>query len=272
VTGLEGGAIDYITKPADPRELVARVRAALRRPGPPQDDSGESDLPGRVAFEARLAEEVARASRNQTPLSILVIEIDKADDAIPAQIRRAVADVLKRTLRSSDVLFIYGDPAFAALLPDTNSATAFLAAERCRLAVGEANLTDARVSISVGISEHSGSRTSEDLIAKAEVALYRAKDSGGNRSWRADDPRRHGLSARSLSEELTEREWDILAHLMKRRTEPEIARHLGITTGTVRSHKARIRRKLQIAPNVRLSEFAQANLKELVEHLNRPEG
>jgi diguanylate cyclase (GGDEF)-like protein len=273
VTGLEGGAIDYITKPADPRELAARVRAALRRPGPVQDDNAESDLPGRGAFESRLAEEVARASRNRTPLSILVIEIDKEEDTeIPKRVSLSIAEVLKRTLRSSDVLFGYREAAFAALLPDTNSATAFLAAERCRSAVGEAGITEARSSISIGIAEHSGTRTSEDLIAKAEVALYRAKDSGGDRSWRADDPRRHGLSARSLSEELTEREWDILAHLMKRRTEPEIARHLGITTGTVRSHKARIRRKLQIAPNVRLSEFAQANLKELVEHLNRTEG
>lgn len=270
VSGLEGGAIDYITKPADPRELAARVRAALRR-RPAEGSPTKTDLPSRKAFEERLAEEVARASRNRTLLSILLIEIDPPSDGreVGTSFGPAVADILKTTLRASDVLFSYGENAFAALLPDTNSATAFLAAERCRIAVGDAFTGDAHTTVSTGIAEHAAGRSSEDLVAKAEVALLRAKDSGGNRSWRADDPRRHGLSPRSLSSDLTEREWDILAHLMKRRTEPEIARHLGITTGTVRSHKARIRRKLQIAPNVRLSEFAQQNLRELAEHFNR---
>jgi two-component system phosphate regulon response regulator PhoB len=33
VTGLEGGADDYVTKPFSPRELVARIKAVLRRSG-----------------------------------------------------------------------------------------------------------------------------------------------------------------------------------------------------------------------------------------------
>ena len=39
VTGLEGGADDYVTKPFSPRELVARIQAVLRRSG-----SGESEF------------------------------------------------------------------------------------------------------------------------------------------------------------------------------------------------------------------------------------
>lgn len=274
VTGLESGAIDYITKPADPRELAARVGAALRRRGP-VDPPSEPALPGRDAFKERLAEEVARSSRNRFPVSILLVEIDRMPEIREASLDggggvvATVGDALKDTVRLSDALFRFGAETFAVLLPDTNSATAFLAAERCRVAASHRAPNGLDVTVSIGISERSGVRTGEDLIAKAQIALYRAKDSGGNRCWRSDDPRRHGLSPRALSEELTEREWDILAHLVKRRTEPEIARHLGITAGTVRSHKARIRRKLQVAPNVRLSEFAQANLRELVEHLNR---
>lgn len=273
VTGLESGAVDYIAKPADPRELAARVAAAIRKTTGVEDAGPDLKLPNKQAFEGRVAQEAARMVRNRTPLSIIIVEVDhlerwRAEGRTDISgVMTRVARSLQTTLRLSDVLFRFGSEAFAALLPDTNSATAFLAAERCRLAVSAAQAHD--VTVSIGIAEHSASRTPEDLIAKAEMALYRAKDSGGDRCWRADDPRRHGLSARSLSEELTEREWDILTHLVKRRTEPEIARHLGISAGTVRSHKARIRRKLQVAPNVRLSDFAQENLKDLVEHLNR---
>ena len=269
VTGLDSGAVDYIAKPADPRELVARVAAALRnRPPAPAD---ESSLPDREAFTSRLSEEVARSLRHHSPVSVLLLEIDDFTEIEPRpdgqSVLEKVSGALHSTLRLSDVLFRYGEGAFAAVLPDTNSATAFLAAERCRLAV--AGSMDRTVTVSIGIAEAGRGRSGEDLVAKAEVALFRAKDSGGNRCWRSDDPRRRGLSPRSLSEELTEREWDVLAHLVKRRTEPEIARHLGISAGTVRSHKARIRRKLQVEPNTKLSDYAQANLKDLIEHLNR---
>ncbi|MDG4555049.1 MAG: phosphate regulon transcriptional regulator PhoB [Candidatus Competibacter sp.] len=38
VQGLESGADDYVTKPFSPRELVARIRAVLRRGGPAAED------------------------------------------------------------------------------------------------------------------------------------------------------------------------------------------------------------------------------------------
>ncbi|MBN1563075.1 MAG: response regulator transcription factor [Anaerolineae bacterium] len=43
IVGLELGADDYLTKPFNPRELVARVKAILRRTGPRRtDDSTEA--------------------------------------------------------------------------------------------------------------------------------------------------------------------------------------------------------------------------------------
>jgi DNA-binding NarL/FixJ family response regulator len=99
--------------------------------------------------------------------------------------------------------------------------------------------------------------------------LFRAKESGGNRSWRADDPRKRSINPIALSEELTDREWDVLAHLANRRTEQDIAKRMGIRPGTVRSHKARIRRKLHVDPELRLSEFARSNFRELINRLEQ---
>ena len=73
----------------------------------------------------------------------------------------------------------------------------------------------------------------------------------------------------ALAEELTDREWDVLMHLTQRRTEQEIARRLEISAGTVRSHKARIRRKLHVPPEMRLSEFVRQNLGNLADRLAR---
>jgi DNA-binding response OmpR family regulator len=42
VVGLELGADDYVTKPFSPRELVARVKAVLRRSGPREGQAAEA--------------------------------------------------------------------------------------------------------------------------------------------------------------------------------------------------------------------------------------
>jgi two-component system OmpR family response regulator len=42
IVGLELGADDYIAKPFEPRELLARARAVLRRKGNPHPDSGST--------------------------------------------------------------------------------------------------------------------------------------------------------------------------------------------------------------------------------------
>lgn len=52
VLGLELGADDYIMKPFDPKEMVARVRAVLRRYNPPRMTSSESDPAKIVQYES----------------------------------------------------------------------------------------------------------------------------------------------------------------------------------------------------------------------------
>ena len=53
VLGLEMGADDYVTKPFSPRELVARVRAVLRRSGNVGDDEVEIIEIGDIKMDLR---------------------------------------------------------------------------------------------------------------------------------------------------------------------------------------------------------------------------
>ena len=276
---LEQGAVDYILKPVEERELIARVGVAARANARVQDPSSPSNrtgLPLRAAFEERLIQEVARSERSSAPLSVMLIDIDgmaaingvlgieAADQCLDE-----IASILRNVFRVADGVYRYGGDEFAAILPDTDIALSYLAAERCREAIAQIVFEGRPVSVSIGTAEYSPGRTADELIAKAEVALFRAKESGGNRSWRADDPRKRSINPIALSEGLTEREWDVLTQLANRRTEQDIARNMGIRPGTVRSHKARIRRKLHVDPDMRLADFARSNFRELVTRLEQ---
>jgi DNA-binding response OmpR family regulator len=71
IVGLELGADDYLSKPFNPRELVARVRAILRRTGRPPD-SGEPLRLGRLVVDP-LRREVAVAGK---PVELRAKEFD----------------------------------------------------------------------------------------------------------------------------------------------------------------------------------------------------
>jgi diguanylate cyclase (GGDEF)-like protein len=282
VKGLEEGAVDYITKPVEPRELVARVGIAARKIARQPDQTARNDgdpttsLPLRPAFEERLGQEVSRSERSAAPLSVILIELDDMPTTDEVRLTgqanellEEIAIVLRGVLRRADGVYRYDDHRFAGILPDTDIATSYLAAERCRQAIAKVTFDGRPVSACIGMAEYSTGRKAEELISKAEIALFHAKESGGNRSWRADDPRKRSINPIALSEDLTEREWDVLAHLANRRTEQDIATRMGIRPGTVRSHKARIRRKLHVDPDLRLSEFARSNFKELVGRIEK---
>ena len=282
VKGLEKGAVDYISKPANKRDLVARVGVAARTSARHRElesrvvSDRQTGLPGRAEFDERLAQEVSRSERSNAPLSVMLIDVDnmaeinsKLGTELADELLQDVASTLRGVFRRADGVYRYGGDEFSAVLPDTDIATSYLAAERCRTAVAKIMCEGTPVSVSVGTAEFSSGRKAEELVAKAEIALFRAKESGGNRSWRADDPRKRSINPIALSEELTDREWDVLAHLANRRTEQDIARRMGIRPGTVRSHKARIRRKLHVDPELRLAEFARSNFRELINRLEK---
>ncbi|MEE3624732.1 GGDEF domain-containing protein [Nitrospirillum sp. BR 11752] len=138
--------------------------------------------------------EVSRALRHHRALSLLMIDIDHfktvndrwghgTGDALLV----AVADTLEEELRRSDVLARVGGEEFMALLPETGLEDAWSVAERVRRRVATITLErpqgPVRCTVSIGVATLGpDGQTWDDLVTTADQALYRAKDTGRNRT------------------------------------------------------------------------------------------
>ncbi|HEU4619211.1 MAG TPA: DUF484 family protein [Gammaproteobacteria bacterium] len=151
-------------------------------------------------LQARLREELARSSRERTPLACLMVDVDHfkrindehghlAGDEVLSQLAQCVDAVV----RLSDVSARYGGEEFVILLPGTDARSAMTLAERIRQAVDaqpfhiRASGQTVGVTVSIGVSDYRPAERDEDLkvagerlIARADVALYEAKAKGRN--------------------------------------------------------------------------------------------
>lgn len=149
---------------------------------------GLTGLKNHRAFQERLAAEYETAERHQTPLSLLLLDVDHfkqfndtfghpAGDAVLKQVAR----LLERTMRDCDLVARYGGEEFVVILPQTDQAGALRAAERCRLAVSGSDWSLRPVTASFGAATLSlNCGGSDALIAAADRALYAAKANGRN--------------------------------------------------------------------------------------------
>ncbi len=141
----------------------------------------------------RLEAEIGRSRRNGRPLCVAILDVDhfkRVNDlhGHPAgdEVLRALAGLIRESVRSSDVVARMGGEEFAILMPETDRAQAGLVCERLRERVelspvplpSGAALT---VTLSTGIALMAGEEASEALISRADVALYDAKAEGRNR-------------------------------------------------------------------------------------------
>ncbi|WP_415517758.1 MAG: PAS domain S-box protein [Desulfovibrio aminophilus] len=155
---------------------------------------GLTGLTNRRHFLERGRAELERARRTGHPVSCIMFDVDhfkKVNDTYGHDAGDAVLKTLARTaretLRGMDVLGRIGGEEFAAILPETDLEAALHAAERLRLAVASMNVEhDGRplpVTVSLGVALSSGPDESlDDLLRRADQALYEAKDSGRNRT------------------------------------------------------------------------------------------
>lgn len=145
-------------------------------------------------FQERLSQEFSRIDRFSEPLSVLIIDIDhfkKINDTyghpVGDAVLKGVADKIRKTIRNIDISARYGGEEFAVILIGTDERGAMNMAERLRKAVMNktfsADKNTFNVTISIGISTYTkGIKRKEELIEKADKALYQAKRGGRNRS------------------------------------------------------------------------------------------
>ncbi|MBD9414238.1 diguanylate cyclase [Pseudomonas sp. PDM16] len=152
-----------------------------------------TSLPNRRGFNLLAAQALQEAVRDQSPLSALLIDLDHfkllndthghlAGD----HVLRGFAQSLQSNLRQSDIICRWGGEEFILLLKDTGSSTARQLAEKIRQQTEEQvfqyNGVNLQITTSIGITELHGDDNLDRLIARADRALYRAKQSGRNRS------------------------------------------------------------------------------------------
>ena len=201
--GLELGAVDYIGKPFSVPIVRARVRThlELKRHRDVLEDLSTQDgltgIPNRRRFDDVFTQEFRRAQREQTPLGLVLADIDffkayndryghLAGDECLCRVASVLACALRRPM---DTLARYGGEEFAIVLPNTDLPGAATVAEGLRRAVESLDIPHAcsshgRVTASFGVAAlQPGTRAVHEpagLFALADRRLYAAKDAGRN--------------------------------------------------------------------------------------------
>lgn len=208
--GLEIGAHDYVMRPLDRNELLARVRSQIRHKRFQDKLRANYEMSISMALtdpltglynrrylEAHLQKTLASARENRKPVGFLYMDIDffkKVNDTyghpVGDEILQGFARRIKDGLRSFDLVARLGGEEFVAVLPDTTEDVAVIIAERLRRSVADmpipCNVPDGflQVTASFGGVVVDGTAVANiavpDLIKLADDQLYQAKHGGRN--------------------------------------------------------------------------------------------
>ncbi len=206
---LEAGAVDFVDKPLQGLLLVAKLRMICERSRSARElrnklrfaleNAAHDALTGlfnRRYFERRLREESAHARRHKRPFSLVLLDIDHfklVNDTYGHEdgdrVLRHLAEVVQLVLREDDVACRYGGEEFVLLLRGTQGAAARVVANRLRATLASKPIPlgpksePRHVTFSAGVAsaDERNAYSVDEIVSRADAALYRAKKSGRNR-------------------------------------------------------------------------------------------
>jgi len=155
-----------------------------------------TELLNRRGFDLLANQAIQEARRNPSPLCALLLDLDNFKDLndnhghlAGDEVLRGFANKLRDNLRQSDIICRWGGEEFILLLKDTSPEQARLLAEKVRQQTEHSNFSykgaSLQVTTSIGLAELHPDDSLSELLARADRALYRAKQSGRNRTCEA---------------------------------------------------------------------------------------
>jgi two-component system cell cycle response regulator len=205
--GLDLGVNDYLVRPIDKNEIIARARTQVRRKR--YADSLRSNvqaamemavvdpltgLNNRRYLQSHLVTLMEQGAQKGRPLCAMVLDIDhfkKVNDNhghdVGDEVLKGFASRVKRVVRGADLVCRFGGEEFVIVMPETRLSVARLVAERVRAAVAAAPFSirggagTLPITVSIGVAESHGEEAPEALFKRADRALYASKTSGRNR-------------------------------------------------------------------------------------------
>jgi two-component system, cell cycle response regulator len=216
IEALSAGADDYVSKPWDHQELLARIGVGRRvvdlqtvlenrlRELDAANDAiarlaSRDELTGlanRRSFNQRMSGEISVTRRHHYPLCLIMADLDHFKNVndtyghdVGDRVLKAFADLLVKSTRLEDLPARWGGEEFAIILPHTATEGAHRVADRIRVSFEEGHVTgvDGHLSASFGVTEFREADTSDSFIQRADRALRVAKETGRNRVSISDD-------------------------------------------------------------------------------------
>jgi diguanylate cyclase (GGDEF)-like protein len=144
-------------------------------------------LSNRMHVELTLDLEYERRKRYESPMSLILLDIDNFKEINSAhghsrgdQVLSEFADILRSNTRTTDTIGRWGGEEFIVVCPETNEQQAFQLAEKVHQILNTSNITGLSVTASIGISELKGADNIHELLKRADKAISRAKSEGRN--------------------------------------------------------------------------------------------
>ncbi|WP_264050093.1 PleD family two-component system response regulator [Methylobacterium flocculans] len=208
IRGLDFGVHDYLMRPVDRNELVARVRTQVRRRrfsetlrGAVQASmelaitDGLTGLHNRRYLDSHLGALFGEATLRNRPVAALMLDIDRFKSINDTygheagdEVLRAFADRVRTHTRGIDIVARYGGEEIVIILPDAEAEGAYGIAERIRERIEAVPFAIHRdtgtvaVTVSIGVAwRRPDDLGPADMLKRADLALYRAKSTGRNR-------------------------------------------------------------------------------------------